>query len=109
MTLVDPATGEVAAAYPREWGDAPTSSANPTLQLKLLRLRPGGWRDSVVRLSLPDDLVAHDRVGHFNLFRAVALSALPWDIPRSWHLLQYSPSLPSVLVRELKANDKRFR
>ncbi|MEE1372743.1 MAG: hypothetical protein U0J93_05105 [Parolsenella sp.] len=64
MTLVDPATGEATATYPREWGGVPTSSADPTLQLKLLRLRPGGWRDSVVRLSLPDDLVAHDRVGH---------------------------------------------
>lgn len=64
MTLVGPATGEVAATYPREWADVPTSNADPTLQLKLLRLRSGGWRDSVVRLSLPNDLVVHDRVGH---------------------------------------------
>lgn len=59
VTLVDPSTGEVVATYPREWGDAPTSSADPTLQLRLLCMRPGGWRDSVVRDSLPPDLVSY--------------------------------------------------
>ena len=49
--------GEVLATYEREWGDAPTDSADPLLQLKLLCNRPGGWRDSVVRGSLPDELV----------------------------------------------------
>ena len=52
------AGGEVVAEYPREWGDAPTDSADPTLQLRLLCVRPGGWRDSVVRRSLPGELVA---------------------------------------------------
>ena len=52
------AGGEVVAEYPREWGDAPTDSADPTLQLRLLAIRPGGWRDSVVRGSLPEGLVA---------------------------------------------------
>ena len=52
------AGGEVVAEYIREWGDAPTDSADPTLQLRLLCVRPGGWRDSVVRRSLPGDLVA---------------------------------------------------
>ena len=52
------AGGEVVAEYPREWGDAPTDSADPTLQLRLLCVRPGGWRDSVVRGSLPEQLVA---------------------------------------------------
>ncbi|MEE1208960.1 MAG: IS21 family transposase [Parafannyhessea umbonata] len=58
VTILDAATGEVVATYEREWGDAPTSSADPTLQLRLLCMRPGGWRDSVVRGSLPGDLVA---------------------------------------------------
>ena len=58
VTLSDPATGEVVAAYEREWGDAPTDSSDPTLQLRLLCLRPGGWKDSVVRSSLPGELVA---------------------------------------------------
>lgn len=58
VTIVDAATGEVVATYEREWGEAPTSSADPMLQLKLLCMRPGGWRDSVVRDSLPDELVA---------------------------------------------------
>lgn len=49
--------GEVLATYEREWGDAPADSADPLLQLKLLCNRPGGWRDSVVRGSLPDELV----------------------------------------------------
>lgn len=52
------AGGDVVAGYPREWGDAPTDSADPTLQPRLLCVRPGGWRDSVVRGSLPEELVA---------------------------------------------------
>ena len=58
VTILDAATGEVVATYEREWGEAPTSSADPTLQLRLLCMRPGGWRDSVVRGSLPASLVA---------------------------------------------------
>lgn len=50
--------GEVLATYERQWGDAPTDSADPLLQLKLLCNRPGGWRDSVVRSALPGELVA---------------------------------------------------
>ncbi|WP_158098403.1 IS21 family transposase [Collinsella sp. An307] len=34
--------GEVVTEYPREWGDAPTDSADPALQLRLLCARPGG-------------------------------------------------------------------
>lgn len=59
VTVVDQETGEVVATYEREWGDAPTDSADPVLQLKLLCLRPVGWRDSIVRKSLPDALVAY--------------------------------------------------
>ena len=58
VTLADASTGEVVATYEREWGDAPTDSSDPTLQLRLLCMRPGGWRDSVVRSSLPGGLVA---------------------------------------------------
>lgn len=57
VTVVGPG-GEVVAEYPREWGDAPTDSADPVLQPRLLCVRPGGRRDSVVRRSLPDELVA---------------------------------------------------
>lgn len=49
---------EVVAAYEREWGEAPTDSSDPTLQLRLLCMRPAGWRDSSVRASLPAELVA---------------------------------------------------
>ena len=52
------AGGEVVAEHPREWGDAPTDSADPTLRPGLLCVRPGGWRDGVVRGSLPEGLVA---------------------------------------------------
>lgn len=58
LTVVDPRTGEVAVSYERQWGDAPTDSSDPMLQLRLLCMRPGGWRDSVVRSSLPGELVA---------------------------------------------------
>ena len=59
VTVVDQETGEVVATYDREWGDAPTDSADPVLQLRLLCLRPVGWRDSIVRQSLPEALVAY--------------------------------------------------
>ena len=59
VTVVDQETGEVVVAYEREWGDAPTDSADPTLQLRLLCLRPTGWRDSIVRETLPEELVAY--------------------------------------------------
>ncbi|MCH3955786.1 MAG: IS21 family transposase [Olsenella sp.] len=58
VAFVDAMTGEALAAYEREWGPVPTSSADPTPQLKLLCMRPGGWRDSVVRDSLPGEPVA---------------------------------------------------
>ncbi len=58
VTAIDVSTGEVLASYEREWGAAPTDSSDPTLQLKLLCMRPTGWRDSVVRSSLPDQLVS---------------------------------------------------
>ena len=43
-------------AYARR--EAPTDSSDPTLQLRLLCMRPAGWRDSSVRASLPAELVA---------------------------------------------------
>ncbi len=58
VTAVDASTGEVLASYERQWGAAPTDSSDPTLQLRLLCMRPAGWRDSVVRGSLPAELVA---------------------------------------------------
>jgi hypothetical protein len=58
VTFVDAMTGEVLAAHEREWGPVPASSADPTPRLKLLRMRPGGWRDSVVRDPLPGEPVA---------------------------------------------------
>lgn len=58
VTVLDCETGEVVAAYEREWGEAPTDSSDPTLQLRLLCMRPAGWRDSSVRASLPAELVA---------------------------------------------------
>ena len=59
VTVCDQETGEVVATYEREWGEAPTDSSDPMLQLKLLCMRPTGWRDSVVRDSLPARLVAY--------------------------------------------------
>jgi len=59
VTVVDQETGEVVTAYEREWGDAPTDSADPMLQLKLLCMRPAGWRDSIVRRSLPGELASY--------------------------------------------------
>ena len=58
VTVCDASTGEAIATYEREWGEAPTDSSDPTLQLRLLCARPAGWRDSSVRASLPQELVA---------------------------------------------------
>lgn len=57
VTVVDPETAEVVATYERQWRKVPTSSSDPVLQLKLLCARPGGFRDSVVRQRLPEELV----------------------------------------------------
>lgn len=51
--------GEELASYEREWGPAPTDSSDPVLQLQLLCLRPGGFRDSPVRAALPAELAAY--------------------------------------------------
>ncbi|QUC03867.1 hypothetical protein [Atopobium sp. oral taxon 416] len=55
VELFDPKTGDKIASYEREWGQVPTDSADPVAQLCI---RPGGWRDCVVRKSLPEELVA---------------------------------------------------
>ena len=57
VTVVSPG-GEVVAEYAREWARRRRTRPTPVLQLRLLAVRPGGWRDSVVRRSLPDELVA---------------------------------------------------
>ncbi len=53
VRVVDEGTGEVVAEYEREWGSVPTDSSDPVPRLRLLCMRPTGWRDSVVRQSLP--------------------------------------------------------
>lgn len=58
VAVCDRETGEVVAAYEREWGEAPTDSPGPTPRLRLLCMRPAGWRDSSVRASPPAELVA---------------------------------------------------
>ena len=58
VAVCDCETGEVVAAYEREWGEAPTDSPGPTPRLRLLCMRPAGWRGSSVRASLPAGLVA---------------------------------------------------
>lgn len=58
VTVRDCETGEVVATYEREWGEAPTDSSDPLPRPRLLCMRPNGWRDSSVRLSLPDELVS---------------------------------------------------
>lgn len=58
VTACDCETGEVPTSYEREWGEAPMDSSDPTLQLRLLCMRPAGWRDSSVRSSLPSERVS---------------------------------------------------
>ncbi len=58
VTVIDIETGEVVTTYERAWQKVPANSSDPILQLKLLAIRPGGWRDSIVRQSLPEELVS---------------------------------------------------
>jgi transposase len=58
VAVCDCETGEAVASYERRWGETPTDSSDPTLQLRLLCMRPAGWRDSSVRGSLPAELVS---------------------------------------------------
>ena len=48
--------GELVATHKRAYGKAPTSSDDPLSQLNLLCMKPGGWANSQVRYSLPEDL-----------------------------------------------------
>ena len=50
------ARGDRIAVHPRAYGDAPTSSEDPSRQLELLCNRPGAWANSQVREALPDPL-----------------------------------------------------
>lgn len=56
--VCDRETGEVIATHGREWGGAPTDRSDPTPQLRLLCMRPAGWRDPGAGASLPEELVA---------------------------------------------------
>ena len=58
VTVVDPGTAGGVATYERQWQKVPTSSSDPVLQLKLLRARPGGFRDGVARQRPPEGLVS---------------------------------------------------
>ena len=49
-------TGMLIAKHPRLYGDGPAESIDPAASLRLLISRPGGWVNSQVRYSLPEDL-----------------------------------------------------
>ena len=48
--------GTQIAAFDRAYGDAPTRANDPMSQLALLCRKPGGWRNSAVRATLPESL-----------------------------------------------------
>lgn len=50
------ASGARITTHPRAYGDNPTSSDDPSLQIGLLCNRPGAWPNSQVREALPDPL-----------------------------------------------------
>lgn len=62
------ADGTFICRHPRAYGSAPTDTSDPGSQLHLLCIKPGGWRNSMVRASLSDDLRAHmDSLGREDL------------------------------------------
>lgn len=50
------AGGTRLAVHPRAYGQASTSSEDPSMQLAMLCNRPNAWRNSLVRDMLPDPL-----------------------------------------------------
>ena len=48
--------GSPIATFGRAYGDAPTRASDPMSQLALLCRKPGGWRNSAVRASIPESL-----------------------------------------------------
>lgn len=48
--------GERVCEHERQYGNAPTDSANPASQLPLLTMKLNAWRNSSVRSSIPDGL-----------------------------------------------------
>lgn len=49
-------SGELVCEHERQYGPAPTDTANPASQLPLLTMKLGAWRSSGVREAIPDDL-----------------------------------------------------
>lgn len=52
-------SGEFICEHSRSYGAAPTDTSNPASQLAILCRKAGGWVNSQVRFSLPDDLRGH--------------------------------------------------
>ena len=50
------AEGEPIARFDRAYGDAPTRASDPLSQLALLCRKPGAWRNSEVRATMPPGL-----------------------------------------------------
>jgi hypothetical protein len=51
--------GTMLSSHKRDFGSAVTKSLDPAPQLKLLSVRPGGWRNSVLRDKMPRSVVDH--------------------------------------------------
>lgn len=57
VTLTSPATGELFAEYPRQYGRS-RNVEDPALVLPRLAVKPRAWRESSIRPDVPDDIRA---------------------------------------------------
>ena len=57
VTLTSPATGELFAEYPRQYGRS-RPVEDPALVLPRLAVKPRAWRESSIRPDVPDDIRA---------------------------------------------------
>ena len=57
VTLASPATGELFAEYPRQYGRS-RNVEDPALVLPRLAVKPRAWRESSIRPDVPDDIRA---------------------------------------------------
>lgn len=66
--------GTEVCRHDRRYGPAPTDTTNPASQLPLLSVKVGGWKNSEVRASVPDDLRDYmDRLGKQDLGQSLRL------------------------------------
>jgi hypothetical protein len=89
-------SGSLIAKHQRLYGNMPRESVDPAASLRLLIARPGGWLNSRVRYSLPEDLRTYLDNGEqadlksylITLAEATEVSDWPCAVEAAWSVLR---------------------